>query len=675
MHRSHFSFRSDVAALTIDDATPHSAAILEATGILRGAFNCAPFRDDDQMVLSIHINRKFVAAVPTPNSGGCYCTNCVRPVTFRIPPHALRDAYRVGQKNEVRIFVDHHSGLSEDRPDFGKRDNYACFSSFYLTVQYDVNLPELERIEPSSGPISGETSLLIYGKGFMNDVPMYCRFGETVVPAKFVSPQIASCTSPPRKGHEKMVVSFFTDLGLSNKTSDVSFNYTYYDDPVIDNVEPNRIDASNPSAVAVSGEFPFSDRYTCMYSSREHVVITIGVWLNGFVICQTPEWDRSADVMLSISLNDQQYSNELHFTFVKRRVSLSMTQIVLAVASLGAIGITGVIVAVVVSKNRSLHTQEEISDRNMVVECSELEMGPMIGHGKFAEVYKAVWLGTEVAVKKLMPSDINDEFVDSFEKEVLLMRALRAPNILQFLGIVFEPPNICIITEFMPLGSLYSVLHNSEFEIKWDTILNVLLDITRGMVYLHSCEPAVLHRDLKSNNVLVDDHLRAKVCDFGLSTVVSPGVTETCGTPSWAAPEVLTNGMFSKKSDVYSFGIVMWECLTRELPYPNLPETQIIVAVAYNGLRPSVPVWTPYEYSTLMSECWDANPSSRPEFDAILARLEAMYAYRWTGAPGEQLSDDEDISYNSLGGSSDAFPTAEGHNLFLTSPLLNNPAN
>ena len=123
------------------------------------------------------------------------------------------------------------------------------------------------------------------------------------------------------------------------------------------------------------------------------------------------------------------------------------------------------------------------------------------------------------------------------------------------------------------------------------------------MNYLHSRKRVTLHRDLKSENILIDKSLRVKLCDFGISKIIdgeedldeieSPlnvnKQTTTMGTVSWMSPEFINDKVSSKKSDVYSFGILLWEILTRGKLYPDLQPIQIAYGVSNNNLRPPIP--------------------------------------------------------------------------------------
>jgi serine/threonine protein kinase len=109
-----------------------------------------------------------------------------------------------------------------------------------------------------------------------------------------------------------------------------------------------------------------------------------------------------------------------------------------------------------------------------------------------------------------------------------------------------------LVLEYMDHGSLYDILHNNTFVIEGEILLPILRDVTQGVRFLHSAKPQVIHGDLKSHNILVDNHFRAKVADFGLSQKRNLGGT---GTPYWMAPELLRNETVNTTaSDVYSFG-------------------------------------------------------------------------------------------------------------------------
>jgi len=271
----------------------------------------------------------------------------------------------------------------------------------------------------------------------------------------------------------------------------------------------------------------------------------------------------------------------------------------------------------------------EVSDpkQSFPISGKEIVLGPRIGKGSYGEVYRAKWRGIDVAVKK-MPFSLlqNKEFLADFQKEAYLMASLRHPNVLQFLGSCLVDNDICILTEYMEKGSLYRLLHDEEMIIPFVLVRKFSVDVAKGMVYLHNSNPVILHRDLKSHNLLVDENFKVKISDFGLSKVMDPQqkTMTSCGTAAWAAPEILKNSRYTEKADVYSYAVCLWEFFTRQDPYEGMPVFQIIFAVGSEGLRPTVPENCPSDYSSLIQECWQTDPKSRPTFEQILLRLSEM---------------------------------------------------
>jgi serine/threonine protein kinase len=144
----------------------------------------------------------------------------------------------------------------------------------------------------------------------------------------------------------------------------------------------------------------------------------------------------------------------------------------------------------------------------------DLTLGERIGIGAFAEVFKARWHSEEVAVKRLLANNQTQESIDEFWSEVAVMRRLSHPNIVAFKGACQNPS--CVVTELLQ-GNLWDLLHNSRVELPFRERLHMLQDAASGMAHLHSFNPPIVHRDLKSANLLYDKQHRVKVGDFGLS--------------------------------------------------------------------------------------------------------------------------------------------------------------
>ncbi|KAJ1279356.1 hypothetical protein BS78_04G149400 [Paspalum vaginatum] len=159
----------------------------------------------------------------------------------------------------------------------------------------------------------------------------------------------------------------------------------------------------------------------------------------------------------------------------------------------------------------------EIED--LIIPWNELALKEKIGAGSFGTVHRADWNGSDVAVKILMEQDLHPERLKEFLREVAIMRSLRHPNIVLLMGAVTQPPNLSIVTEYLSRGSLYRLLHRHGTKENLDERrrLSMAFDVAKGMNYLHKRNPPIVHRDLKSPNLLVDKKYTVKVCDFGLS--------------------------------------------------------------------------------------------------------------------------------------------------------------
>uniref|UniRef100_A0A8C4IX04 Protein kinase domain-containing protein n=1 Tax=Dicentrarchus labrax TaxID=13489 RepID=A0A8C4IX04_DICLA len=238
------------------------------------------------------------------------------------------------------------------------------------------------------------------------------------------------------------------------------------------------------------------------------------------------------------------------------------------------------------------------------------------GGGSFGSVYRARWISKdkEVAVKKLL----------KIENEAEILSVLSHRNIIQFYGAIVEAPNYGIVTEYASRGSLYDYLSSDESEeMDMGQIMTWAAEIARGMHYLHSEAPIkVIHRDLKSRNVLF---LSLQICDFGASKFLTHTThMSLVGTFPWMAPEVIQSLPVSETCDTFSYGVVLWEMLTREIPFKGLEGLQVAWLVVEKNERLTIPSGCPASFAELMRNCWATEPKERPTFKQILSTLESM---------------------------------------------------
>lgn len=271
---------------------------------------------------------------------------------------------------------------------------------------------------------------------------------------------------------------------------------------------------------------------------------------------------------------------------------------------------------------------EDISENNGLQEIAKTTLNftdkDELGRGSFATVYKGTWQGSTVAIKKLnqIMLALNSTLaITEFKSEAGIMNRLRHPNVVQLFGLCQENKEIHIVMEFMPGGSLFAFLRKDGSK-SWQVRIAIINDITNGLAYMHSLQ--ILHRDLKSLNILLTSDNRAKLADFGLAKVTNPQtVTKTnVGSPAWAAPEVLNSRPYTEKADVYSHGIILWEIGTRQELYANCDHFQVINQVK-KGNRPPLPdsKVCPKSYVSLMQKCWDQRSENRPSMSEVQKKM------------------------------------------------------
>ncbi|RLN08885.1 hypothetical protein C2845_PM11G25950 [Panicum miliaceum] len=301
------------------------------------------------------------------------------------------------------------------------------------------------------------------------------------------------------------------------------------------------------------------------------------------------------------------------------------------------------------------------------IQWEEIAIGERIGLGSFGEVYRGEWHGTEVAVKKFLQQDLSGDALEEFRTEVRIMKRLRHPNVVLFMGAITRVPNLSIVTEFLPRGSLFRLIHRPNNQLDERKRLRMALDVARGMNYLHNCSPVIVHRDLKSPNLLVDKNWVVKVCDFGLSRMKNKtflSSRSTAGTvlinflhrapciwkrneifevtswfkcylksllnncaneqAEWMAPEVLRNEPSDEKCDVFSYGVILWELCTLLQPWEGMNAMQVVGAVGFQNRRLDIPDNIDPAIAEIIVKCWHTDPKLRPSFADIMAALKPL---------------------------------------------------
>jgi mitogen-activated protein kinase kinase kinase 13 len=254
-----------------------------------------------------------------------------------------------------------------------------------------------------------------------------------------------------------------------------------------------------------------------------------------------------------------------------------------------------------------------------------------LGSGAQGAVFSGKLKGEVVAVKKVR---------DQKETDIRNLRKLNHPNIVQFKGVCTQAPCYCIIMEYCPYGPLYNLLKNGE-EVPPVRLVNWSKQIASGMHYLHSHK--IIHRDLKSPNVLIGRGETVKISDFGTSREWNEISTKMtfAGTVAWMAPEIIRNEPCSEKVDIWSYGVVLWELLTCETPYKDVDSSAIMFGVGNHSLRLPIPSTCPEGFRLLVKQCWNAKPRNRPSFKNILIHLDIASVEVLNKSPEDYLKTQE----------------------------------
>ncbi|KAJ6231330.1 serine/threonine-protein kinase tnni3k-related [Anaeramoeba flamelloides] len=279
-----------------------------------------------------------------------------------------------------------------------------------------------------------------------------------------------------------------------------------------------------------------------------------------------------------------------------------------------------------------------------------------LGKGSFGKVYKCTWYGKTYALKKLYCDDFTKSVQESFKKEIRIMWKLQNRNIVRLYGACLESGNYAMLLEYMSHGSLYKSLDKKlDIKLSLRQRYDIAMGIAKGVYYLHQNNilhkdlksPNVLlnvHKDLKSPNVLLNDKLVPKITDFGMSeirnetkTITNKKSDFTGGTVSWMAPELLDpnneNKIHTKATDVYSLGIIFWELVSEQRPYEQQlgNETSIAMKVIAGGRNPiPEPRRCPKEFARLIEKCWHQNAENRPTANQVVEELE-QYGHLFSG--------------------------------------------
>eukprot|EP00727_Mastigamoeba_balamuthi_P013551 m51a1_g8819 putative serine threonine protein (1228) ;mRNA; f:326052-330505 len=279
----------------------------------------------------------------------------------------------------------------------------------------------------------------------------------------------------------------------------------------------------------------------------------------------------------------------------------------------------------------------------------ELELGSCIGHGRVGSMYLADWHGTAVAVRVIDKKATPKEDQRLIKDEVLLLHKHHHPNLLMLMGFCETKTELLVVTEYMEGGTVSDFLARGKPFVHVFTLLSMAFDVLKGIAYLHSCKPAIVHGSISARNLMIDGQGTVKVSDLWYSN--KRGAFSSSGSSSkalsrvgWQPPEVIAQAPLTPAADVYAFGIVLWELIAppdltmsssstpasanssrAPTPCATPDAVSISISVGAGEVRQSTQLGPPVlppsmspEVVELLESCWQMQPERRPSVFQIL---------------------------------------------------------
>jgi len=278
----------------------------------------------------------------------------------------------------------------------------------------------------------------------------------------------------------------------------------------------------------------------------------------------------------------------------------------------------------------TLHDSED-----MDVCYEEISFGEAIGAGSFGAVWRGVCRGMEVAIKQCKVGEPKE--AEMLLLEMRYLQKLRHPSLVSFLGCCNRAPHVVMMVEYMPGGSLHALLFGAggaaepRRPLSFSMKAGMALQVAEGLAYLHDL--SVIHRDMKSMNIVLDRELNCKICDFGLTLTLERShvtVKSLQGSPRYMAPEQFeTTARITEKVDIWQMGCVMLELFCQSVPFAGaLGVQQIAAELLVRKRPPRVPSdGADSRARVLIEACLRIDSRQRPEAatleDAIRATFEA----------------------------------------------------
>ncbi|XP_062608206.1 integrin-linked protein kinase-like isoform X3 [Saccostrea cucullata] len=296
-------------------------------------------------------------------------------------------------------------------------------------------------------------------------------------------------------------------------------------------------------------------------------------------------------------------------------------------------------------------SRDALLSRHTGIDIEQLSLTTHMANTHSGEVWRGQWQKNDIVAKILSLRECTVRNSRDFQEEFPRLRIFNHPNILPVLACCNQPPNLVVISQFMPYGSLFNVLHGETgIVVDQNQALRFAIDIARGMEFLHTIEPSIPNLILTSKHVMIDEDLAKINIDdpkyYTPDATINGGIDEDLTarvnmgdyrfsfhergklySPAWMSPEALQRrpeDINVKAADMWSFAVLLWELETRVVPHAELSPMEAGMRIAMEGLRLTLPPGMSSHMSRLVKICSNEEPGKRPKFDMIIPILEKL---------------------------------------------------
>ena len=270
----------------------------------------------------------------------------------------------------------------------------------------------------------------------------------------------------------------------------------------------------------------------------------------------------------------------------------------------------------------------KVKDSNLShenVDLRQLNLKNKISSTHSGDTYKGSWGQQDVIAKLLKIRNITSRKQREFHDEYLRLRVFSHPNVLPVMGVANTAKCLAVISPMATIGSLYNVLHESTVTVDHDRAILFAVDIANALSFLHTLEPLIPRLHISSKHIMIDEGMQCKV-NMGDAKFSFQEVGKVFD-PAWMAPEALLRKheeINRKSADMWSFAILLWEMVTREVPFQVLSAMECGMRIALENMRVPIPPGISPHLSKLLKICMNEDPTKRPKFDMILPILKKM---------------------------------------------------